>query len=180
MPGPAPAFCSPVPALASGCRCYHETLMQIRYAHTNIIAEDWQALAEFYCAVFHCVPQPPGRRQSGRWLEKGTAVNDAELQGMHLRLPGYDFPGCEENGPTLEIYQYAQILDRPEAAANRKGYGHIAFQVDDVEQVRRQVLMHGGQSLGEISQTEVEGVGHLTFTYMKDPEGNIVEIQQWD
>lgn len=26
------------------------------YAHTNLIAEDWQALARFYQQVFGCVP----------------------------------------------------------------------------------------------------------------------------
>ena len=76
--------------------------MPTRYVHTNIISEDWQALARFYQEVFDCRPVPPKRDLSGDWLTRGTAVPDATFQGMHLRLPGYG-----DNGPTLEIYQYS-------------------------------------------------------------------------
>ena len=74
--------------------------MKVKYAHTNIITKDWKKLADFYELVFSCTPVPPERDQKGSWLDKGTGVLNAHLQGMHLRLPGYD-----DNGPTLEIYQ---------------------------------------------------------------------------
>jgi predicted enzyme related to lactoylglutathione lyase len=32
--------------------------MPIRYAHTNIVAEDWQRLARFYQEVLGCEPVP--------------------------------------------------------------------------------------------------------------------------
>lgn len=146
----------------------------IRYAHTNIIAEDWKTLAEFYQKVLDCVPVPPRRQQSGAWLAQGTGVPNASLEGVHLRLPGYG-----EVGPTLEIYQYDQIEEKPLPAANRKGLGHLAFQVDDVSLIREKILAHGGQDLGRISEAEVSGVGKIIFVYMTDPEGNILEIQHW-
>lgn len=147
----------------------------IKYAHTNIIAQDWRKLVDFYCEVFDCVPVPPQRDQSGEWLSRGTGVPDAALAGMHLRLPGHG-----EDGPTLEIYSYAKMLDKPQAAANRKGIGHLAFLVDDVATIRAAVLAQGGADLGEIVQRDVAGVGRITFIYMADPEGNILEIQHWD
>lgn len=146
----------------------------IRYAHTNIIAEDWEALAKFYQKALDCVPVPPHRQQSGTWLARGTGVPNASLQGMHLRLPGY-----REVGPTLEIYQYDQMEEKSFPAANRKGLGHLAFQVDDVGSIREKILAHGGHDLGRISEAEVAGVGKITFVYMTDPEGNILEIQHW-
>lgn len=146
----------------------------MRYAHTNIVARDWKRLVQFYSNVFSCEPVPPERNQSGDWLDRGTGVADARIQGMHLRLPGYG-----EDGPTLEIYQYSQIEPATPATANRQGIGHLAFTVDDVASVRDQVLAHGGSALGSISQTEISGVGHLTFVYLADPEGNILEIQNW-
>ena len=45
--------------------------------------------------------------------------------------------------------------------------------------VMADVLNHGGSKLGDITSSEVEGVGLLTFVYLTDPEGNIIELQAW-
>ncbi len=148
--------------------------MHIRYAHTNIIAQDWQLLCQFYTEVFNCIPVPPKREQSGGWLDKGTGVKNASLQGMHLRLPGYG-----DQGPTLEIYSYSDILANQKPLPNRKGYGHLAFEVDQLEQCLNKALEKGAQKHGEISTTKVEGVGTISFIYISDPEGNIIELQHW-
>ena len=97
-----------------------------RYTHTNLVARDWKRLAAFYEHVFGCVPVPPERDISGEWLSRVTGVPDAALCGVHLRLPGHG-----DSGPTLEIFQYSRVLDAPTPAANRQGYGHVAFAVDD-------------------------------------------------
>lgn len=146
----------------------------IRYAHTNIIAADWRPLADFYISVFDCVRVPPERNQRGEWLAKGTGVAEAALQGVHLRLPGHG-----QKGPTLEIYSYETMLEKSGPAANRQGLGHLAFEVDDVPAVLEQVVQHGGRLLGEVVTRAVTGAGTITFAYATDPEGNILEIQQW-
>ncbi len=146
--------------------------MKAKYKHTNIIARDWKALAKFYQDVFGCIIIPPKRDLSGEWLEKGTGVKNARFEGVHLR-----FPGQGANGPTLEIYQYSKNEPRPSAAANREGIMHLAFEVDDVEKATVEVLENGGSKLGDITSSEVEGVGLITFVYLTDPEGNIIELQ---
>lgn len=145
----------------------------MRYVHTNIVADNWKRLADFYGIVFDCQPVPPQRDQSGEWLERGTGVEGAALRGIHLRLPGHG-----ERGPTLEIYSYSEMEEKPSPAANRRGLGHLAFLVDDVDETREKVLAHGGQDLGEVVTTELE-IGKLKFIYMTDPEDNILEIQHW-
>ena len=45
-----------------------------RYGHTNLIAEDWQALSRFYQELFGCVPVPPVRDFKGPNLEPGTGI----------------------------------------------------------------------------------------------------------
>lgn len=149
--------------------------MEIKYKHTNIIAENWENLARFYENVFDCRRVPPERDQSGDWLAKGTGVENAHLRGVHLRLPGYG-----PDGPTLEIYQYSSMEEKSEPRANRKGFGHIAFEVVDVGQVLENILQHGGRKIGEITSRAIEGVGNLTFVYAADVEGNIVELQKWE
>ena len=40
----------------------------MKYVHTNIIAQDWKFLSQFYIDVFGCKPVPPERRLSGEWI----------------------------------------------------------------------------------------------------------------
>ncbi|MEO7294622.1 MAG: VOC family protein [Candidatus Limnocylindria bacterium] len=148
-----------------------------RYGHTNLIAREWRTVAAFYETVFGCVPVPPERDYRGDLVERGTGVKDAAFQGVHLRLPGHG-----PDGPTLEIYGYSTSLD-PTAtpAANRIGWGHIAFMVDDVAVARAAVLSSGGGLLpdAEIVTTQTADGRRVTWCYLTDPEGNLVELQSW-
>jgi predicted enzyme related to lactoylglutathione lyase len=143
-----------------------------RYLHTNLIAKDWRALAEFYRTVFGCVPVPPERDFSGPTLEAGTGVRGATLQGIHLRLPGNGV-----DGPTLEVFGYSRLADGPAPAVNRPGFAHIAFAVASVEDARAQVLAAGGHPVGEVVTLTTADGARITWCYVSDPEGNIVELQ---
>lgn len=148
-----------------------------RYGHTNLIARDWRRLAAFYTSVFGCEPVPPERDYRGELAERGTGVPGAVFQGMHLRLPGHG-----PDGPTLEIYSYAPALDSAvPPAANRAGWGHIAFMVDDVASARAAVLGSGGGSLpgAQVVTTETADGRRVTWCYLADPEGNLIELQSW-
>lgn len=144
------------------------------FGHVNIVAGDWRRLSRFYQDVFGCQPLPPVRQLSGARLEAGTGVPGAELEGEHLRLPGHG-----PDGPTLEIFSYSRMLEKPMVVANRRGLAHLAFQVDDVATTLERLLSRGGHSLGSIARLEVPGRGTVTFVYARDPEDNIVELQSW-
>jgi glyoxylase I family protein len=145
-----------------------------RYGHTNLIAADWRALARFYEEQFGCVPVPPERDFKGPDLERGTGITGAHLCGVHLRLPGHG-----ENGPTLEIFTYNILRERPGVGVNRPGFGHIAFVVDDVPTAREAVLRAGGKPVGEIVTLATATGPNVTWVYVTDPEGNIIELQSW-
>ncbi len=148
--------------------------IQARYAHTNLIAQDWHALADFYQRVFGCIPVPPERDLSGPIMEAGTGVPNAHLRGMHLRLPGYG-----DTGPTLEIFNYNLLEEKPATAVNRPGFAHIAFAVDDVLAAREAVIAAGGRSVGEVVTTSIATGAKVVWCYVTDPEGNIIELQAW-
>ena len=148
--------------------------LRARYVHTNLIARDWQRLAQFYCDVFGCTPVPPERHYAGADLERGSGVIGARLDGVHLRLPGY-----ASDGPTLEIYTYSILADGPVPAVNRPGFGHIAFSVDDVDSARRSVIERGGSDVGQIVTLRTSTGAAVLWCYMRDPEGNIIELQKW-
>ena len=146
----------------------------IRYVHTNVIARDWRALARFYIEVFGCVPVPPERHLAGEWIERMTAIPSVRVDGVHLALPGH------ENGPTLEIFSYAPELPAEvPPQVNRPGLAHLAFHAADVRAVLDSVLVLGGSMLGDVIEKDYEGLGRLTAAYVRDPEGNIIEVQNW-
>jgi predicted enzyme related to lactoylglutathione lyase len=148
--------------------------MSVKFVHTNIIALDWEKLAQFYIKVFGCEPVYPERNLKGEWLDRVTNLKEAHIKGTHLRLPGYT------DGPTLELFTYKEQNENKELPAiNKPGFAHIAFLVDDVKVYYTKVLEHGGSALGEMAEKKIEGIGTLTVAYMRDPEGNIVEILNW-
>jgi len=148
--------------------------MQAKYVHTNLVAQNWRKLAEFYTNVFGCVLVPPERDFQGNELDAGTGLKGAHLTGAHLRLPGYG-----ETGPTIEIFNYNQLEPRPKTAVNRPGFGHIAFEVDNIEAARREVEASGGSRIGEIVTLTTKIGTKVTWCYMADPEGNALELQSW-
>ena len=127
-----------------------------------------------YCNVFACTVKPPERKLSGDWLDQATGLDKAELEGVHLLLPGYG-----ANGPTLEIFSYKDTHECAPAMANFQGFTHIAFEVEDVEKKFQEALQGGATKLGEVTEKIIDGIGVLQFVYVRDPEGNIIELQSW-
>ncbi len=147
----------------------------IRYAHTNLIANDWNTMVAFYCEVFDCVPVSSERDHKGPLFQALTALPDGHARGRHLRLPGHG-----DHGPTLEIFQYSpENLPAQPSDLRRPGFAHIAFEVPDVEAKRVEVLRWGGRDYGQLVTLDIPGAGKLTLIYMCDPEGNIIELQRW-
>jgi len=145
-----------------------------RFVHTNLVARDWRRLARFYEEVFGCTRVLPERDLSGPWVERATGVPGAHIQGVHLQLPGRG-----NQGPTLEIFQHNHQEERLETAINRPGIAHLAFLVEDVEAARDAVTAAGGGVVGEIVSVPIPPAGTVTFVYVTDPEGNIIELQHW-
>jgi predicted enzyme related to lactoylglutathione lyase len=69
--------------------------------------------------------------------------------------------------------------EHPPVRPNTPGFSHLAFAVDDVPAAARVVLDRGGSVVGELTARDVPGAGLVTFQYMADPEGNIIEVQNW-
>ena len=91
-----------------------------------------------------------------------------------MRLPGH---GPE--GPTLEVFNYNILRDRLDVAVNRPGFGHIAFIVDDVPSARDAVLGAGGRPVGDVVTLTTATGAKVTWVYVTDPEGNVIELQSW-
>ncbi|HMN23275.1 MAG TPA: VOC family protein [Ignavibacteriaceae bacterium] len=149
--------------------------LKIKYVHTNIVAKNWKKLADFYINVFGCPVIPPIRNSSGNDLDSAVNIKNVVLNGVHLLLPGYN-----KTGPTLEIFSYNPPLKKQNRKVNTPGITHIAFEVNDVNKVYKKVLKNGGKKVGKIITLTRSDGKEVTWCYVKDPEGNMIELQKWD
>lgn len=147
---------------------------RIRYAHTNLIARDWRAIMDFYIEVFDCEPVSSERDHHGAQVDAVTGMEGVRVRGRHLRLPGHGV-----TGPTLEVFQYEPALEAGEKRLDLPGFAHLAFEVPDVNAWREKILARGGRDVGKVVTLDIAGAGKLALVYVTDPEGNILELQQW-
>jgi len=62
---------------------------------------------------------------------------------------------------------------------NQCGIAHLAFEVDDVEGTLAEILLAGGDQIGEVVNAEYADGKKAVFVYARDIEGNIIELQSW-
>jgi predicted enzyme related to lactoylglutathione lyase len=62
---------------------------------------------------------------------------------------------------------------------NQPGFAHLAFEVDSVPEARAQVLAAGGRAVGDVVTLTTAIGSRVTWCYVTDPEGNIIELQSW-
>src|SRR5205823_13822415 len=116
---------------------------------TNVVARVGQRLVRCGSEVFGCKRHGPERDRSGAWLDSVTSLRNGHLTGIHLRLAGYG-----DDGPPLEIFSYDQLIESGLSPANRCGFGHIAFAVDNVDEALHAVIAAGGGAVGNIETTK--------------------------
>jgi glyoxylase I family protein len=146
-----------------------------RFGHVNVTSRDWRRLADFYRDVFGMEQAGPERDISGADLDRATGLVGAHLHGAHLRLPGGG-----DDGPTLEIFSYEVMAPDPGTATpHRAGWGHIAIMVPDVPAAQEAVVAGGGAILGDAVTMATKDGRRLTWGYVRDPDGNILELQTW-
>ena len=165
---------TPVPKGGQRARGDMAAIEGARFGHVNVTGLDWRILAAFYGDVFGCKPVPPERDYRSADLDAATNLAGAHLTGAHLQLPGHG-----PTGPTIEIYQYDEMVDGAPPRVNRPGWGHIAFQVPDVESAVDAVVAHGGARFGTVVTLQTSDGRRVTWCYAQDPAGNLIELQAW-
>ena len=147
--------------------------MPVRFGHVGLVSSNPDRLARFYIDVFDCEIIGPRRELSGTPLSIGMGLAGARVSGLHLRLPGHD-----QHGPVLEIFRLPEIT-HDDRQITRGGLMHLAFEVNDIGEALDRLLASSGTRQGAISEIGVDGVGAAAFVYARDPDGNIVELQEW-
>ena len=143
-----------------------------RFRHVAIVASDLDVMLEFYTSVL-------GFRERSRYesasddFRRGVGLPHVVAEVVHL--------GMVDSPVEIEMFQFDDTLaacaDR--ARANLPGYRHIAFVVEDLGAACAQLRDLGVQFFSNPITLGASGsVAGIQFVYFKDPEGNIVELNQ--
>jgi catechol 2,3-dioxygenase-like lactoylglutathione lyase family enzyme len=135
-----------------------------RIDHMSFTVADIDDSTEFYERLGF---EPHKRYVSaGPDAEEGTGTEGAEIDIGWLRHP--------EGGPMLELLRYR---NQPAAAAAHNsavGAAHICLCVEDVDSQFKRLSDEG---VTFVSAPHSDDFG-VTWVYMRDPDGNVVELLQ--
>lgn len=140
----------------------------MRFDQVKILAHDLEALVSFYIEALDCVVVVP-EQSTDRAVARGVGVPDAEVRLGVLRLPGRG-----DHGPVLELYSVEGEV--PDGWDYLPGQSQLAFEVTDLEKAIGRVVSAGGSKLGEVVEWEAPSGAVARFVYLRDPEGNIVDL----
>ncbi|TQV83818.1 VOC family protein [Denitrobaculum tricleocarpae] len=142
----------------------------MKFSHVSLVARDRDRLADFYTAVFECEDRVERWTMSGEQVSKGNGVANSKIYAAWLSLPGAD-------DQFLEVLQYENFEDRPTPAVNQPGLGHLCFEVEDIHATSAAILAAGGAPLGEVTDLGTPQ-SPVLCVYLRDPEGNVLELEQ--
>ena len=128
-----------------------------RLDHAGLAVADLAAARSWYCELFGLKP------------ELTLRVDALDLDIEMLIHP--------EHGYRLELlHRPDSAADKPASpaeAALREGYGHIAFEVADVDAGYDRAVARGGRPVMPPGPSPERGV---RMAWVADPEGNLVEL----
>ena len=142
----------------------------MKLAHINLVARDAEALAAFYVNVFECEHLREPKVLSGEKVSRGNGISNSEIYSIWLKFPEIDVP-------FLEIHEHSITHDRNLQRVNEPGFGHLSFQMADIGIVLSAIIRAGGAQIGEITDFGTANKPFL-IAYARDPEGNILELEQ--
>lgn len=142
----------------------------MKILHVSVVARDANILSAFYKTVFGCVDRRPPTTLSGEKVSRGNGPPNARIYSIWLALP-------DAKGPFLEILEYSNTHDRPQPRVNEPGFGHLSFEVKNIKATLAEVLNAGGKPLGKVTDFGTVNRPCL-IVYVRDPEGNILELEQ--
>ena len=129
-----------------------------RLDHVGLAVGDLQAAVSWFCEVFGLVPELTLRVDA---LDLSIEMLVHPVYGYRLELlhrPG-SLAGCKPGTPG--------------EAALREGYGHVAFDVTDLDGAYHRAVTRGARPVMPPRPSPEPGV---RMAFVADPEGNLIEF----
>ena len=128
-----------------------------RTDHVGLTVGDLPAMTRWYCDAF------------GLEVEFEFALEQVAFRGVMLRGgPGHRLELLHRDGNVAGL-----LAASPVEAALTRGFGHIAFDVPDVDTAYAALLAAGATDRMSPRPSPEPGV---RMAYVADPEGNLVEL----
>jgi len=139
--------------------------MKVRdFSHTGITVSNFNRAVRFYWDVFGCplvgVADTPSDRVKTFF---GVDAATPTCKIGWIRVPG---------GATLEIFEFQPNQSPISVPWNRVGLTHISFNVRNTQRWHDYLVSKGVEI---VSKPERSPRGH-SFFFVKDPDGNLIEI----
>ena len=135
--------------------------------HVGIVVDDLASATEFF-AELGLVPQGEGSVE-GRWVDRIVG-----LEGVRADLVMMQTPDGKSRLELVKFKSPPSHGDNRHVPANASGIRHIAFAVEDIEDVIAGLRARGGELVGELERYE----DIYRLCYIRGPEGIIVELAE--
>jgi|SRR5271165_5135934 len=129
-----------------------------RLDHVGLAVADLAAATSWFCDVFGLAPELTLQVEA---LDLSIEMLIHPVRGYRLEL--LHRPGSGTDGKPVT----------PGEAALREGYGHIAFDVTDLDAAYARAVARGARPVMPPGPSPERGVG---MAFVADPEGNLIEL----
>ena len=135
--------------------------------HVGIVVDDLAAATEFFLELGLKLQ---GEAQlEGRVVDRIVGLEGVRTQFAFLRTPD-GLGGLE----LIKFHAPSHQHDSPRAQANTPGIRHLAFAVENIEDVIAALRARGAELVGELERYE----DSYQLCYLRGPEGIIVELAE--
>ena len=104
----------------------------------------------------------------------------AETLGLPVvgGFPGHAIVFLDAGGVRIELIREEAPAEMPPSAlAVRRGWHHLAWEVDDVDAAHADLVARGVESSSSPEDFPSESPG-LRIAFLRDPDGNLIEVVQ--
>ena len=135
--------------------------------HVGVVVDDLAAAIEFFATL--------GLERGGEGsVEGGWVDRIVGLDGVRTDLVFMQTPDGISRLELVKFHAPAHEGEEPDPPANAPGLRHLAFLVDDVDEVLAGLQAHGGELVGELERYE----DIYRLCYVRGPAGIIVELAE--
>ena len=139
--------------------------MIIKTRHTGLVIKDISASIAFYEGLGLSVWKRENER--GDFLSQVVGLEHAEIETAKLKIG---------DGSLLELLEYKSHPTKPTISnypSNKHGCSHVAFTVQDVEEISSKIVQLGGSI---VNAPTVSANGLVKVMYCHDLDGILMEL----
>ena len=138
--------------------------------HINIVVSDLKKAVAFFSILGFT--ECGASQLSGEWISSATGLPDVSAHYVRMEIKG--------ETTRLELIQYDAPASAPVHAAvnvaNEIGIRHIAFRVENIEEIVEKLLTHDIQLFGSIQTFPDTG---KKLVYFIGPDGILLELAEY-